>query len=239
MFLVTPSTVLNPGVLDVVQLPRRFLGRATPWPRRLGWRQGWRIWARLVLEIEILRYLAALIPFVLAGALYPQHAGLFAQAPLLMFIVIWLVESRLLRPTPARRAALATPDEADRGLDLLASRARLILTRIAAGRRLTKGAIRLVIEQSDMLRAPPLTFVTLQSEGEGPAAPPKVLDLSADEAALIRQTLFQPPLTERDLQRIGLARSIAIHDISFEAAQVSGHARMAALIAARKVSPTP
>jgi hypothetical protein len=227
MFLVTPRTVLNPSVLDVVQLPRRFLGRATPWPRG----QGWRIWARLVLEIEVLRYLAALIPFVVAGAIWREHAGLFAQAPLLMFIVIWLVEQRVLRSTPARRATLVAPDAADRGLDLLAARARLILTRIAAGRGLTRGTLRLVIEQSDMLRAPPLTLVTVQSE-DGP----RVLDLQDPEADLIRATLFQPPLTERALLHIGLARGIAVHDIPFDLAQVSGHARMAALMAARKAA---
>lgn len=227
MFLVTRATVLNPAVLDVVQLPRRFLGRATPWPRG----QGWRIWARLVLEIEVLRYLAALIPFVIAGFVWRDYAGLFAQAPLLMFIAIWLVESRLLRPTPARRAALVSDDQADRGLDLLASRARLIQTRIAAGRGLTRGGLRLVIEQSDMLRAPPLTLVTVQSE-DGP----RVLDLTADEGALIRQTLFQPPLTERALQHIGLKRGIELHDLPFDPAQVSGHARMAALMAARRAA---
>jgi hypothetical protein len=224
MFLVTPNTVLNSGVLDVVQLPRRFLGRATPWPRG----QGWGVWARLVLEIEVLRYLTALIPFVIAGLIWPQNAGLFAQAPLLMLLLIWLVESRLLRVAPARRAALVSDEQADRGLDLLAARARTILTRIAAGRGLTDGALRLVIEQSDMVRVPPLTLVSVQSE-DGP----RVLALSDAEGDLIRETLFQPPLTERELQRIGLARKIEVHDLPFDPAQVSGHARLAALMAAR------
>lgn len=152
----------------------------------------------------------------------------FAKAPILMLIAIYLVEARLLRATPAQRAALVSDAQADSGLDMLRARARAILTKIAARRGLESGCLHLVIEQSDLLRVAPLSLVSVQSE-EGP----ELLALDAQERALIEDTLFAAPLTERALQRIGLARKIEIHDVSFVPAQISAHARMAALMAAR------
>jgi hypothetical protein len=85
--------------------------------------------------------------------------------------------------------------------------------------------LHLVIEHSDMARLAPLTYVSVQSE-DGP----EILRLSVEERALITQTLFQPPLTERDLRRINIAQDQALRDIVLEAARVSAHARMAALM---------
>ena len=126
----------------------------------------------------------------------------------------------------AARQALLVPGEADRGQDLLRARAVSVLTRIAAGRALTQGVLHLVIEQSDLIRIAPLTLVSVQSE-DGP----QVLCLDRAEAALLRETLFQPPLTEQALHRITLASDEQIHDIAFDPRAVSAHARLAALMA--------
>lgn len=225
MFILSRDTVSNRAALDIRRVPYRFLGRVTLWPRS----GGWRLWLRLVFEIEFLRYLAALLPFVFATLIWPQYALAIAQAPIPMLILVYLVESRLLRATPARRQTLVGADEADRGLDLLRSRARNILSQIAARRGLDKGVLHLVIEQSDLLRVPPLTLVSVQ-HADGPG----LLSLDAGERALVTGTLFQPPLGERDLQRIGIARRIEIHDLTFAPEHVSAHARLAALMQARR-----
>ena len=223
MFIVTPETVLNPAALETRHIPRRFLGRALLIPRRGA---GLRVILRMVVEVEMLRYLAALLPFVVAAMIWRDSALAIAQAPLLMFLVIYGVEMRFFRLTPAARQALLEPGEADRGQDLLRARAVSVLTRIAAGRALTQGVLHLVIEQSDLIRIAPLTLVSVQSE-DGP----QVLCLDRAEAALLRKTLFQPPLTEQALHRITLASDEQIHDIAFDPRAVSAHARLAALMA--------
>jgi len=223
MFLVTPATVLNPAALETRHIPRRLLGRALLIPRRGA---GPGLILRLVVEVEMLRYLAALLPFVLAALIWRDSALAIAQAPLLMFLVIYGVEMRFFRLTPAARQALLAPGEADRGQDLLRARALSVLTRIAARRGLTQGGLHLVIEQSDLVRIAPLTLVSVQSE-DGP----QLLCLDREEEALIRETLFQPPLTERALHRITLASDEQIHDIAFDPRAVSAHARLAALMA--------
>jgi len=221
MFVVTRDTVLNPSALQMRSLPRRFLGRVTLWPARAG--AG--LWLRVVLEVEIWRYLLALAPFAVAAVVWPDYAIGIAQAPLPMLIVLYLVEIRVLRVPRERRAALMERAEIDRGLDLLRTRAVQILTRIAAGRGIAEGALHLVIEQSDMWRVPPLTYVSVQSE-----AGPAILDLVPEERALIADTLFQPPLTEARLLRLNVADGTHLRDIAFEAGRVSAHARLAALM---------
>ncbi len=228
MFLIGRDRVANASALDIRWVPRRFLGRTTLWPRR----GGARLWARIIFEIEILRYLLALMPFVLGVLIWQDYALAIAQAPIPMLILIYLVEARMLRASPATRARLVSDAEADRGLDLLSTRGRKILGRMAAKRGLSAGRLHLVIEQSDMLRVPTLTLVSIQSE-DGPA----LLHPDAEERALIEAELFAPPLTERALQHIGLARKIETHDITFEPAQVSAHARLAALMAERGRAP--
>lgn len=220
MFIVTPDTVLNRSALEMRRLPRRFLGRVTLWPAG----GGFGLWGRVLLEVELWRYLLALVPFAAAAVIWPDYAIGIAQAPLPMLIVVYLVESRLLRVPKDRRAALMDRAEIDRGLDLLRARAAKLLTRIAAGRGLAEGRLHLVIEQSDMWRVPPLTYVSVQSE-----AGPEILRLSRAERAMIRDGLFQPPLTEAMLQRLNIADGEQIRDIAFETGRVSAHARLAAL----------
>ena len=222
MFLVTPTTVLNPVVLETRHIPRQFLGCSTLIP----WRgAGPAVILRLVFEVEILRYIASLLPFVAAALIWPDKAVVIAQAPLLMFMVVYAVEMRFLRLTPAARDTLLDPGEADRVLDLLRIRAVSILTRIAAGRGLTEGSLHLVVEQSDIYRVAPLTLVSVQSE-DGP----QVLRLDVGEEALIRDTLFQPPLTEHALHRVTLAHDEQIRDVAFDPRNLSAHTRLAALM---------
>lgn len=220
MFVVAPTTVWNPAALEVHELPRRIGGRVTVWP--VG--GGLRLWARVVFEVELLRYLAALLPFALGALIWQDQALAIAQAPLLMFLVVYAAETKLMRLSPAARACLIDEAGADRLRDLLRVRARAILTRIAAGRDLRDGALRLVIEQSELARVAPLTWVSVQSE-QGP----EVLRLSLDEVALLRATLFAPPLDERGLQRVNQREGVFLREERLEAREVSAHARLAAL----------
>lgn len=225
MFIVSPTTVLNPGALEVRELPRRILGRVTLWPA--GGRPG--LWLRVAFEVELLRYLVVLIPFALAALIWQDYALAIAQAPLLMFMLVYAAETRFLRPGKEARAALMEAAQAERGLDLLAVRARAILTRIMAARGVQKGALRLVVEQSDLARVAPLTWVSVQSE-DGP----EVLRLTGDEVALIREGLFSAPLTERDLHLINLWQDTYLREVRLDARDLSAHARLAAMMGARK-----
>ena len=221
MFIVSPQTVWNPGALQVQHLPRQFFGRVTLWPRRGG---TIRLWLRILFEMEVWRYLGVLLPFAAAAVIWPKWALAISQAPILMIIVVHLAETRLMRLTPEARAALLSGAEAERGRDCLRARARVILTRIAAGRGMTAGTLHLVVEQSELARIAPLTFVSVQWD-QGP----EVLLLTAVEEALIRATLFAEGLDERLLQKINLGEGAFVRDQALEVGAVSAHARLAAM----------
>jgi hypothetical protein len=223
MFIVSPETVTKPSMLEMRQLPRRFLGRGLLIPRRGG--TAGHV-ARMIFEVEILRYLGALLPFVVAALVWRDQALAIAQAPLVMVFVVYAFEMKVMRVPPSRRAGLISEADAERGLDLLAVRARAILTRIAAGRGLTQGHLHLVVEQSELCRLPPLTYVSVQSE-DGP----EVMALTPDEEVLIRDTLFQPPLDERRLHRINLRQDEFLRDVGLDLRGISAHARLAAMAA--------
>jgi hypothetical protein len=222
MFIISPATVLNSSALETRQIPRRFFGRVTLIPTRGA---GLGLTLRMIFEVELLRYLGALLPFVAAALVWRESALAIAQAPLIMFLVVYGVETRFLRLTPARRATLLEPGEAERGLDLLRVRALSILSRIATGRGLMSGQLHLVVEQSDLARIAPLTFVSVQS-GDGP----ELLRLTTEEEALIRDTLFQPPLTERAFHRITLAEDEQVRDVVLDMRTISAHARLSAMM---------
>lgn len=222
MFIVSPATVWNRSALETRAVPRKVFGRVTLVPRR-GLNPG--TFLRMVFEAQELRYILALTPFIAAAAIWRDYALAISQAPVPMLMVVYMVETRLLRVPPHRRAGLIEPAEAERGLDLLRVRALAILTEIAARRNLGDGRLHLVVEQSDMARFPPLTLVSVQSE-DGP----EVLRLDAAETRLIRETLFQPPLDERRLHRINLSRNEFLRDIPLEARSISAHARLAAMM---------
>lgn len=223
MFIVTHDTLRNPAILQVRQLPRKFLGRVTVRPR--AW-LGWRSLLRRIIEFQAVRYGLTLSPLIVIGALWNVAALPIAQAPVLMIALIWWVEMRLLRVPKARRAGLIDAAEAARGLDLLKFRSRDVLTRIAAMRGMAAGQLHLVIEQSELWHLPPLTYVTVQSE-DGPA----VLRLSSQERGIIAEHLFRGGLTETLLQRINQSQNVFLRDTAFDTKGVSAHARLAAALA--------
>ena len=223
MFVVTHHTISNPSILRVRQLPRKFFGRVTVWPKGpvgLGLR------LRTLVEFQALRYTVALLPLIAVGFTWTGLALPLAQAPLFMLIVLWWVEMRVLRPSPAKRAKLIAPADAERGLDLLQTQARAALTRIAAGRQQRSGQLHLVIEQSELRLFAPLTYVTVQSD-DGP----EVVSLSAEECQIIRDTLFQDGMTVALLHRINSAQNVFLRDITLDTRSVSAHARLAAALA--------
>jgi hypothetical protein len=223
MLIVTRDTVRNPAILEVRQLPRKFFERVTVWPRG---RMGPGLFLRTIAEFQLLRYTFWLLPIMAAALIWREAALPLSQAPILMVILIYVVEMRVLRASPKRRARLIDAAEAERGLDHLRAQGRVVLTRIAAGRGLRAGQLRLVVEQSPLAWLAPLTYVTVQSE-EGP----EVVALTADERATIRQALFQPPLTEKLLHRINSAEDVFLREVTLDAREISAHARLAAALA--------
>ncbi|WP_299028239.1 hypothetical protein [uncultured Sulfitobacter sp.] len=223
MLILTHNTLRNPAILKVRQLPRKFFGRVAVWPRG---QMGFSGFLRLIIEFQAIRYTLSLLPLILIGMNWNALALPMAQAPILMIAMIWWVEMRFLRVPQSRRHRLIEGAEAERGLDLLRVQARAALTKIAAARDMKQGSLHLVVEQSELWRLPPLTYVTVQSD-DGP----EVVKLSAQEREMIEQTLFQPPLTEKKLQRINQATGVFLRDITFDARGVSAHARLAAALA--------
>jgi hypothetical protein len=203
-------------------LPKRILGRVRIHPRR-GAGPGLRL--RMVFEVELLRYMLSLAPIAAAALIFPDKALAISQAPLLMFGLVYLVETRVLRVPKDKRAALLPLADQERGLDLLRQRGRSLLTKIAAGRGLADGRLVLVVEQSDLAGVAPLSLVSVQRD---PGA--EVLALTAPEEALLRDGLFQPPLDERALHKITLAGNEGVHAVELEMRAVSAHARLAAMM---------
>ncbi|MEM9049020.1 MAG: hypothetical protein AAGC92_09895 [Pseudomonadota bacterium] len=222
ILILSAQTLLGPKSLVARNVPRQVLSRGRmPIPR--GTVRTALFW-RVIFEISFLRYVAALLPFLLAMLIWPEAAFGLAQAPLPMFLCVYLVETRVLAiPSKARRQALIDADEAARARDLLQLRARKILAQIAAGRQMQDGVLYLVVEQSAMARVAPLTILSVQPETR-----PSFLNLDAQERATLK-ALFDEALSERLLQRVNLAENRFIRSVAFEARGVSAHARLAAL----------
>lgn len=223
ILVLCKSTILNPAILETRSVPKPILARnITVFPRglfisRLSW--------RLVLEHALTRYLIALAPFPAAMLLWPHLALPISQAPLLMFLFIWLFETRVLSyRSEGARAALMDADAAGRVVDALAARSRKALTRLAAGRGLQAGRLCCVVEQSEMARVPPVTLISVQDEEA-----PDFLDLDPSERAMLRETLFDADLTERQLYLANHATQVFLRTTSLELRQISGHARLAAM----------
>jgi hypothetical protein len=228
LFIVTPETVLNRGALGTKQIPRRFFNRANLFPRRGA---GPGLVLRMLFEVQALRYTLPLLPILAIGFTWQNTALALAQAPILMILMIGAFELRLLRLGPKARAKLISQAELDRGLDLLKSRSRVILTRLAAGRQITGHSLHLVIEQSQLARIPPLTYVSVQHMNARDR--PEIMSLSDAEMRMIRAELFQPPFDERVLYRINMSQGEHLRQSSLEPGQVSAHARLAALMDAK------
>jgi hypothetical protein len=222
MLIVTDATIANRGVLETRSLPRKFLGRVLVLPRVAGLG----LWLRLIAEMQLLRFLFTLLPFVALPLVFRDLAMPVTQAPLAMLILIAAVEMRVLRLSKSARARLVDKDEAARRLDTLAFRARACLRRIAARHDLSEGELRLVVEQSELARIPPLTLVSVQTE----TPTPHLLSLDAQDREVLRTGLFDADLTERDLLAVNHRDALYVRDIAQEARAVSAHARLAAFL---------
>lgn len=222
MLILTNSTVWNPGMLEADSLPKKFLCRVFVAPRTTSLR----VWARLLVELQVLRFTAALLPFALGPIIVPGLAMPIMQAPVLMVMVVVLVELKVLRLTASARAAQVGPDEAARRLDTLSFRARGCLRRIAARHDLREGSLRLVVEQSELARIPPLTLVSVQSDMPSP----HVLSLDPEDRDVLEQGLFDDTFGERDLLAVNHRDNLYIREVTQEARAVSAHARLAALL---------
>lgn len=228
---LTQGGIVNRSLLATKTVPRRVLSlglfvlpRAAPW-NAVFW--------RAMLEHALARYGIALTPFLLALAIWPQLALPIAQAPLLMFLAIWLFERYVLTiPDPAKRRALIGEDEAGRVLDRLRIAAEAALTRLAAARDLDSGVLHLVVEQSAYARVTPLTLVSVLCETDRVA----ILDLDRAEREALRTALFPDPGAERALHLANIAEGRQIRQASVEPASISAHARLAALAAKRKAA---
>lgn len=225
MFVVSPTTIWNASALETRSAPKTLIGRMTVLPRVGG---SFRLWLRILFESQIFRFSAALSPFVVAIFVWPDLALPIAQAPIAMLIVVGIVEMRVLRVKDENRAKLATADEAGRALDALRFRGERALSKLAARRGLQSGELMLVVEQSELARVAPLTFVSVQVGG----AAPEVLPLDAEERAILHETLFAEGFTEAALHRANLRENRFLRTVTLEARAVSAHARMAALMAA-------
>lgn len=226
MIILSPDTVLNPSTLETRSIPKKVIGRVQILPRGAGLGA----WMRLVLEVQLLRYLAALFPFLVLIFMSRDMALPVTQAPLAMILVIGVIELKVFRLSKGAREKLLTEEEADRIHDEFAFRAKAALRRIAARHELTVGDLRLIAEQSELARVPPLTFVSVQmAEPE-----PQVMALTKEDRAVLEE-LFDATLTERDLHRANLRRDDVIRDIRIDASGVSAHARLAAWMEAQAV----
>jgi hypothetical protein len=223
ILIVTPDTILNRAALELRRIPTPILGRSiTPYPRKGVFSL---LTLRLIFEHALPRYLLALWPFPVAMLVWPNLALPISQAPLLMFLLIYLVESRVLSVPKDQRVALIDRTEAQRALDLLRLRSADYLTRLAAGRRMTAGNLHLVVEQSELARVPPLTLLSVQIE-DGDL---RILELAREERAALHEALFDDDLTERLLLRVNLSEHQFLRETVLDTTTVSAHARLAAM----------
>ena len=223
MFVVSPTTIWNAAALETRSAPKTLIGRMTVLPRAGG---SARLWLRILFESQILRFSVALSPFVVAIFVWPDLALPIAQAPVAMLIVVGIVEMRVLRVRNESRAGIVPADDAARALDALRFRGERALAKIAARRGLRTGELMLVVEQSDLARVAPLTFVSVQVGG----AAPEVLALDQEERAILHAALFGEGFTERALHLANLRENRFLRTVTLEARAVSAHARMVALM---------
>jgi hypothetical protein len=235
MFVVTPSTVVDSRSLRLRRVGAQMLGRGLRVVPRRPLTRG--VFWRIVFDQAPLRYIMALSPFPIAMLIRPDLALAISQAPLLMFAVVFMVESTILSvSTPEKRRRLIDETDAARGLDQLNLRARDVLARIAAGRGMEREELHLVVEQSGLARVPVLTLVSIQVPDEA-GGRPELLDLDETEHALLHERLFDSEFDERRLHRINLAENRFVRDVAFEARTVSAHARLMARAASRGTAP--
>ena len=216
IFVLAPSTIFNRWTLKARRLPRLMLAEAQrPLPRRLMLSSAF--W-RMAAESPVLRNAAVVAPIPAAVLMAPDLVtASLGLSPALMFLMLFAEGS--LVPVRAR------DDEAERAervLDLLRTRGRAVLTRIAASRGIAKGKLTLVVEQSSLARLPPITLVSVHSDNA-------VIDLSRDEQRMLREGLFAEGLKESMLLRVNLVQKTPVREVSLEAGTISAHARLAGM----------
>lgn len=233
LIILTPATVWNPDALDFRTAPRKLVDRIAILPRR---EVGYGTIARLIAENQLLRFLSALLPFVLAMVIWPNLAKPISQAPIPMLVFIGFVEMRVLRIPKHKRASLIPEAEAVRTLDMLGFRARRILSRIAARREDLNGELYLVVDQSELAKLTPLTILTVQT-GFGDR---RILDLDAEERDLIRTELFDDEISEQMLHLTNLREDTYMRTHTYDTRAVTAHARLSARLnaASAKVPAT-
>ncbi|MEM8537522.1 MAG: hypothetical protein AAGF56_06640 [Pseudomonadota bacterium] len=223
LFVLAPETVWNPSILKFPTAPRKILQRGIVVPRR---EVSLRFVVRMMCESLALRCIIVLLPFCIAGLIWPAIALPLGQAPIAMIFLIALVETRLLRMSDKKRKDVVAEADAARVLDTLQFRGRRILAQLAAKRGIENGTIYLVVEQSDMVRLPPMTLASLQLD-EGRS---RLVPLDAAERAIIRDGLFDADFTEHDLFLANQREGVAFRSVAFETRGVSAHARLAAFL---------
>ena len=225
IFVLTPRTVANAEILKTRTVPRRLLtiGRLA-WPRpRFG-----KLWWRTFFERSLPRYMIALAPFPIAILMKPEWALAISQAPLPMFAVVLIIETYVLSvgSREARRALIEPAKEAE-AFDLMAIRAREALTGLAVRQNIMTGTLYLMVEVSEMLRVPHLTYVSVQTDGP----PAGFLDLDEEERTRLAAHLFAPGLDEDTFQRANIAANSAMRVYELDVTTISAHARLAAMTA--------
>ncbi len=217
ILVLAPSTIFNRRTLQARRFPGRFAAPQRPLPRRLLFSSAF--W-RMAAESAMLRNGAAVAPIPAAVLVAPDLVtASLALSPILLFLTLF-AEGNLV-PVRARSG---DEDQVARVLDLLRLRGRTVLTKIAAGRGILAGRLTLVVEQSSLARLPPITRISVLGGAEG-----RVLDLTAEEQHMIRETLFAEGLGEAALLRVNLVEKKPMREVSLEASSVSAHARLAAM----------
>ncbi|MGP3697272.1 hypothetical protein [Rhodobacter sp. NSM] len=217
IFVLAPSTIFNRRTLKVRRFPGRLAEPQRPLPRRLMLSSAF--W-RMAVESSMLRNGAVVAPIPAAVVIAPDLVtASLALSPILLFLLLFAEGN--LAPVKARNG---DEDEVDRVLDLLRLRGKNVLTRIAAGRGIQAGRLTLVIEQSSLARLPPMTLVSVQSTADA-----RVLDLTAEEQRMVRETLFAEGLNEAALLRVNLVQKKPMREVSLEVSSISAHARLAAM----------
>jgi len=237
IFVVAPGTVRSLARLNLRRIGGPMLGRGVRVVPRRPLRSA--VFWRVLIDQAPTRYAIALSPFPIAMILRPDLALAISQAPLLMFGLVFLIESSVLsvQGVEKRRALIAEADAA-RAKDQLVQRGRDVLGRIAAGRDLRSGTLHLVVEQSGLARVPPLTLVSVQADAAAPGGRPVLVDLDADERAMIAARLFGEGFDEAVLLRVNLQDNAYVRTVTLESRSVSAHARLLAMARARP-APAP
>jgi hypothetical protein len=192
MLIVAPQTISNAGVLETRSLPKKFFGRVQLFPKGAGFG----LWARLILEIQFLRYMAALVPFIAIPFMSNDLALPVTQAPLAMVLVIAVVEMRVLRLTDRARQR-CDEDEAARRVDAFTFRARPPCGGSRrGGDRGGRGHAGRRTVRTGACAAPDAGVGAIRRAG------PHVMDLDPEDRAILQDTLFDEDLHRTDAPRV-------------------------------------